>query len=59
MAYAVDSTRVDADVASFADHVLKAWNACLGEIAADPHPRFGTYVDRVIPNPWLSDDLDL
>ena len=49
MAYAVDSTRVDAEVAAFTDQVLRSWNACLGEIVADPHPRFGTYVDRVIP----------
>jgi hypothetical protein len=49
VAYAVDSTRVDTEVAAFADHLLRSWNACLGEIARDPHPRFGTYVDRVIP----------
>ena len=49
MAYTVDSTRVDDEIATFADHVRKAWQACLGEIAADPHPRFGRYVDRAIP----------
>ncbi len=49
MAYTVDSTRVDAEVAEFTDHVLRSWNACLGEISTDPHRRFGIYVDRVIP----------
>jgi hypothetical protein len=29
--------------------MLRSWNACIGQIVADPHPRFGTYVDRVIP----------
>lgn len=49
MAYTVDSARVDAEVVSFSDHVSRSWSACLGVIANDPHPRFGTYVDRVIP----------
>jgi hypothetical protein len=49
VAYAVDSTRVDIEVAALADHVLRSWNASLCEIACDPLPRFGTYVDRVIP----------
>lgn len=49
MPYSVDSSRVDDEVARFPDHVLRSWRACLGLIAQDPEPRFGTYVERVIP----------
>lgn len=49
MTYSVDSTRVDAEVEQFSDRLQRSWNACIAQIAADPHPRFGTHVDRVIP----------
>ncbi len=49
MEYSVDWSRVAAEVAGFTDRTLAGWNACLGEIAADPHPRLGYYVDRAIP----------
>ncbi len=49
MAYRVDPTKVDAEVANFSDHVRKSWKACLGEIIVNPYPRFGVYVGRLIP----------
>jgi hypothetical protein len=49
VAYAVDSTKVDAEVATFSGRVLKSWKACLGEIIVNPYPRFGFFVDRLIP----------
>jgi hypothetical protein len=49
VAYTVDSAKVAAEVANFSDHVLKSWKACLAEIVINPYPRFGLYVDRLIP----------
>ncbi len=51
MGYNVDATRVAAEVASFSDWMLEAWNMCLGEIAANPYPRPGFYVEREVPIP--------
>jgi len=42
-------SEVAAEVATFSARTLHYWNACLAEIAADPFPRFGLYVERVIP----------
>ena len=50
MAYAVrPSDDVAAQVAQLSRAALNYWNVCLSEIAADPLPRFGRYVERVIP----------
>ncbi len=49
MAYRVNSDRVAADVAKFSDAALRYWTVCLAEIAADPSPRSGYYVERVLP----------
>ena len=46
MAYAIDWTRVADEVAAFPEHVRQSWDACLREVAANPHARFGYYVDR-------------
>jgi hypothetical protein len=40
---------VAAEVARFSAPALHYWQACLAEIAADPFPRIGRYVERVIP----------
>jgi hypothetical protein len=42
---------VAAEVARFSASTLRYWNACLLEIANDPFPRVGLYVERVIPLP--------
>ncbi len=31
----------------------EAWAKCLGEIAANPYPRFGYYVDRPVDIPGI------
>lgn len=49
MAYRVDTRKVAAEVARFSGATLRHWNACLAEIAVDPFPRFGLYVERVLP----------
>ena len=52
MAYKVtldDSVALDA--AAFSAQTLRHWSACLVEIASDPFPRDGVYVERVIPIP--------
>jgi hypothetical protein len=49
VAYTVDWTTVAVEVQGFSDSVRRSWAACLTEIAANPYPRFGLYVDRPIP----------
>jgi hypothetical protein len=59
--YAVDASRVASEVARFSESQRAAWETCLAEIALDPFPRYGFYVDRAIPIPgftfrtWLYD----
>jgi hypothetical protein len=53
VAYRVDSDKVAAEVAQFSGATLRHWKACLVEIAIDPFPRFGLYVERVLPIPPL------
>jgi hypothetical protein len=48
VAYTVQtSERVAAQVAQFTAIVKRYWDACVEEIAADPFPRFGVYVDSL------------
>jgi hypothetical protein len=48
VAYTVQtSERVAAQVAQFTAIVQRYWDACVEEIAADPFPRFGVYVDSL------------
>ena len=53
MGYRVDSDKVAAEVSQFSGATLRHWIACLAEIALDPFPRFGLYVERVLPLPPL------
>jgi hypothetical protein len=47
--YSVDQTRVAADVATFSSDTLFYWNACLDEISVNPYPRFGYYIEQIVP----------
>ena len=50
MAYRIEIARnVASDVARFSALTLEYWSASLAEIAADPFPRFGFYVDQRLP----------
>ena len=50
MTYEVSLTDdVAAQASSFENDTLRYWNACLAEIATDPSPRSGVYVDQIIP----------
>ena len=52
VAYTVrPDANVSVEVSRFPDRVLHYWNLCLAEIAADPFPRFGLLVERVLPIP--------
>jgi hypothetical protein len=54
MAYKVGpDNEVAAEVAGFSDRTLQYWKVCLAEIATDPYPRIGYYVERIIPIPPL------
>lgn len=44
--YRVNPNKVAAEVQEFSGAALHYWNACLAEIAIDPHPREGRYVER-------------
>ena len=61
MPYAVNALRVEPEITAFSESQRAAWEACLAEIAVDPYPRYGFYVDRAIPIPgfplrtWLYD----
>ncbi len=68
VAYRVNHDSVAAEVASFSDATLKYWHAALGEISANPFPRIGYYVERVIPIPplpmrtylyWISEETSV
>lgn len=40
---------VAAEVAAFTSATQRYWSVFLEEIAADPHPRYGQWVEQVIP----------
>jgi hypothetical protein len=46
MTYQVRQDKVAAEVGRFPARVRRYWDICVIEIASDPHPRWGTYVDR-------------
>jgi hypothetical protein len=49
MAYDVDQTNVTSEVATFSEVALRYWMVCVAEIAVDPYPRFGSYVESIVP----------
>jgi hypothetical protein len=68
VAYRINQDRVAGEVAIFSDVTRKYWNVCLSEISANPFPRIGYYVERVIPIPplpmrtylyWISEETSV